>query len=233
MMCGFSDIHHHFIYGIDDGPKTYEEMTAMLRKAYEDGIRNIIATPHATPGLEPFAQPLLMQRLQEAQQYCTQQGFDLELQPGAEIMYTPQAAAMVADGKIPSLANTKNVLVEFMPDVSYQTLERAVQEFLRSGYTPILAHMERYRCLMTSPKRARRLKEIYPVSFQVNCSTVLKSKGFFTTRTINALLKDKLIDHIATDAHDCSHRPCKMQSAYRTLDKKLGAEYAQALTGIS
>ena len=226
-------MHHHFIYGMDDGAKTYEDMTAMLRLAHEDGIRSIIATPHATPGLAPFPRNLLLLRLQEARQFCAEESLDLVLYPGAEIMYTPQAAAMIADGRMPPLADTKNVLLEFMPDVLYETLERGIQELLRYGYTPILAHVERYRCLMVRAKRARRLKEEYPVRFQVNCSTVLSGKGFMTTRTIDSLLRDKLIDCVATDAHDRVYRVCRMQSAYRMLEKKVGSTYAQVLTGIA
>ena len=226
-------MHHHFLYGMDDGPKTYEDMTAMLRRAYEDGIRKIIATPHATPGHVAFAPTLLLQRLKEAQYCCMRHGFDLTLYSGAEIMYTPQAAAMVADGRIPTLANTKNVLVEFMPDVTFKTVDGAIQEFLKFGYIPILAHMERYRCLMTHIKRTIFLKELYPVAFQVNCSTVLGGKDFFTSKTINTLFEEKLIDHVATDAHDCTRRPCRMRSAYYALVQQVGGEYARFLTGMT
>lgn len=50
----FVDIHHHLLYGMDDGPKGIEEMEAMIEAAYSDGIRIIIATPHASPGVHPF-----------------------------------------------------------------------------------------------------------------------------------------------------------------------------------
>ena len=231
-MSGFSDIHQHCIYGLDDGAKSFEDMTAMLRTAYADGVRNIIATPHAIPGAEPFAYSLLLQRLREAQEYCAQEGLALRLYPGAEIMYTPAAAAMVADGKIPTLANSQNVLVEFMPDATYQTIEKGVHAFVRNGYTPILAHIERYRCLMMKIKKARQLKEAFPVAFQVNCSTIVSSKGFVISRAMDSLLKDQLIDYVATDAHNCTSRPSKMRSAYQMLVEKVGDEYAQELMGM-
>ena len=41
-----TDIHAHILPGIDDGPETMEETRRMLRKAFEQGIRSIIATPH-------------------------------------------------------------------------------------------------------------------------------------------------------------------------------------------
>lgn len=44
-MNGFSDIHSHFLYDIDDGAKTREDMEAMLDAANADGIASLFATP--------------------------------------------------------------------------------------------------------------------------------------------------------------------------------------------
>lgn len=43
----YSDIHMHVIPYVDDGADDFEDALAMLRIAYEDGIRNVIATPHS------------------------------------------------------------------------------------------------------------------------------------------------------------------------------------------
>ena len=48
MMRGFTDIHAHFVYGVDDGAKTPEDMYRMLDAANADGITCLFATPHAT-----------------------------------------------------------------------------------------------------------------------------------------------------------------------------------------
>ena len=40
---GFVDIHHHLIYGLDDGAQTWEQTQQMLTQAGENGIRRIIA----------------------------------------------------------------------------------------------------------------------------------------------------------------------------------------------
>ena len=41
---GFTDLHHHILWGMDDGPKTPEQMHAMLEMAVRDGIERIAAT---------------------------------------------------------------------------------------------------------------------------------------------------------------------------------------------
>ena len=45
---GLFDIHCHLIPGVDDGAQDLEETRRLLRMEYEQGVRNIIATPHYT-----------------------------------------------------------------------------------------------------------------------------------------------------------------------------------------
>lgn len=73
-MNGFVDIHHHLIYGLDDGPAAFQQMTGMLHAAHEDGIAAIIATPHAAPGVRPFDAALTERHLGEARAGSTWAG---------------------------------------------------------------------------------------------------------------------------------------------------------------
>ena len=50
MRTGFTDIHHHLLYGLDDGPKSKNGMYRMLCKAAEEGITEIVATPAGSGG---------------------------------------------------------------------------------------------------------------------------------------------------------------------------------------
>lgn len=52
----FLDLHTHVVYGVDDGARTEEQMRAMLDAAAANGITTLVATAHATPGLEEFPQ---------------------------------------------------------------------------------------------------------------------------------------------------------------------------------
>ena len=51
MMRGFTDIHHHLLYGVDDGAQSLQMSLKMAQRAYRGGTRTIIATPHVTPGV--------------------------------------------------------------------------------------------------------------------------------------------------------------------------------------
>jgi protein-tyrosine phosphatase len=40
------DLHVPILHGLDDGPGTLSESLEMVRMAYDDGIRPLVATPH-------------------------------------------------------------------------------------------------------------------------------------------------------------------------------------------
>ena len=48
-MSGFTDYHAHFIYGVDDGAQTREEMYAMLDAAAADGVRHLFCLLYTSP----------------------------------------------------------------------------------------------------------------------------------------------------------------------------------------
>ena len=93
-MSGFTDYHAHFVYGVDDGARTREEMFAMLDAAAADGVTRLFATSHSTPGMEPFPRDVYQRHLDFARAYCAEKGYDLMLESGSELLYTPAAAQL-------------------------------------------------------------------------------------------------------------------------------------------
>jgi len=233
MTKGFTDIHQHLVYGVDDGPKTFRKSCAMLQMAHENGVKRIIATPHVVPGVNNFDVESFLKKLERMRQYSEQQGIHVELLPGAEIFYTAQTCEFLIENRIPTLAGTQYVLVEFLPDVSYQQIRDASENLLRNGYIPILAHIERYKCLVSRPQSAFDLKERLKVRYQVNCSTVIHGKGILVNRFCKKLLQNGLIDVVASDAHNIDTRPVRLMEAYQVLEERYGAAYAEHLTGAN
>ena len=201
-MNGFTDYHAHFVYGVDDGARTREEMFAMLDAAAADGVTRLFATSHSTPGMEPFPRDVYQRHLDFARAYCAEKGYDLMLESGSELLYTPAAAYAAAEHSLVTLDGTDWVL---------------------------LAHIERYPRLARSGALPR-LNEQYGIRCQVNAATVLEG-GFFQRRKLDRWLKDGLVDAISSDAHNCTTRATRMQAAYERLCGILGQPDADALTG--
>lgn len=228
-MSGFTDYHAHFVYGVDDGAQTREEMFTMLDAAAADGVTHLYATSHSTPGMRPFPQEVYDRHLTFAREYCRKKGYDLTLENGSEILYTPAAAYAAAERTLPVLGDTDWVLLEFVPNVTPKELETALQELTNCGYRVLVAHIERYPCLAKGGL-LRTLRERYPIRCQVNSSTVLHS-GFWQKLRLKRWLKEGLVDAISSDAHDCDTRATQMQLAYQELCTLLGTDAADRLTG--
>ncbi|MEA4915062.1 MAG: CpsB/CapC family capsule biosynthesis tyrosine phosphatase [Christensenella sp.] len=230
-MSAFFDLHHHFLYGLDDGASTKLEMQQMLVEAHKDGARIIIATPHITPGLTPISLDRLNSRIEEARVFSFAYGLDLELYLGSEIMYTYHLQRYLSERLLPTMAGSNKVLIEFPLKVAFSEIEDAVLNVLRAGYLPILAHIERYACLMHVQKHLDYLKKEYDVFFQVNADSILTKRDFFANRVIKRAIQDEMIDFIASDAHDTRRRASTLQKTYDKLEEMFGKESADRLTG--
>lgn len=232
-MIGYTDVHHHLLYGLDDGPSTKEQMYAMLKRAANEGVSCIVATPHVVPGIEKFDEMQYCRALDEANAFCTAKGLNLRVLSGAEVFYTDMTLAYLQQEKIHMISRRKHVLVEFPTDVKYLYLRDSLNELRRRGYRPVLAHMERYGCLTSWPPLAIRLRKETGALYQVNCSSVLGRGRFIRKIFVRWLLKHRMVDLVASDAHNTTSRPCRMNAACRLLKEKYGSDYARKLCTAS
>ena len=216
---------------MDDGAQSPEEMHAMLQRAAKEGIARIVATPHVTPGIERFDREQYDLALEKARAYCAENDVGIEVFGGAEILYTDHTCRFLEDGRIPTMAGTQHVLVEFSPDIRYAQLRDALSGLLRYGYYPIIAHTERYMCLLKHPLRLVELRREFDICYQVNCSTIIQPRNFATKRFLKKIMDWDLLDVIATDSHHAKgSRTANMYDAWLTLKDRFGSSYANELT---
>ena len=232
-MAAFIDIHHHLVYGLDDGPKNSVKARKMVDAAYRDGVRTIIATPHVYPGRKKFDSKNYEKRLQELNEYCAVCNYDLEILPGAEIYYTDAALRLLVNGEIPTLNGTRFALFEASTRLKSEDFVRAIRDISNAGFIPVIAHIERYPNLWFKTKLIRQMRSGFNFRIQVDAEVFIDRIPFFEKRFLKALIKYDLIDYVASDAHDTSGRRVCMNRAYKVLCAKYGKKYARRLTRIN
>ena len=79
MKRGFTDIHQHVLYGLDDGPQDAAGMHRMLLRAADQNITHLFATPHATPGVYQFNLKKYYERMEEASRFCQADNLNIKL----------------------------------------------------------------------------------------------------------------------------------------------------------
>lgn len=225
----FIDIHHHLLFGVDDGPSTMAEMAAMLDAAAREGTRVIIATPHARPGIHAFNREMCHERLRRAQAYCQEQAYALRVLEGAEVLFSSSTIHEFSIGRIPTLNGTDFVLVEWPVKTDAAHLSDDLRCLTNEGLIPVIAHAERLRCFWFHPERLVRLRSELEIRIQMNANTVLDPRNLWISRLMRRLLQDGAVDYIASDAHNLTLRRTRMREAYRRIADDYGVSNAKRM----
>ena len=172
----FFDMHSHMLCGVDDGAKTPEEMFCMLEMAYEDGIRALCLTPHYSPYLFGDTYEKSLRAFEQLQRYVAEKHPDMRLFLGHELGYHHGGLEALENGRCRTMAGSRYVLVDFPESVDFFEIQAAMDRLMGAGYTPVLAHTERYRCLFTHRDWVRGFVEDGGI-VQINASSATGSWG--------------------------------------------------------
>ena len=225
-MTGMIDVHCHILPGIDDGADSLELAVQLLQKEYQDGVRAIILTPHYRRRMfEPSMEQVkkAFSDLQGANPYS-----DLKLYLGCEYHANMDMLEDIQERRRPTMAESRCVLTEFADNAETSFIRERTYQLLASGYTPIIAHIERYKAMVKDIAAIDELSE-QGCKIQVNADSIIGKEGFFIKRFCKKLLDYDLIDLVGSDAHNLTDRPPRMGACAEYLEKKMGAEYVTQL----
>ncbi|MBR5595913.1 MAG: hypothetical protein IKW30_00710 [Lachnospiraceae bacterium] len=227
-MNGFIDMHCHILPGVDDGAKNLEKTREMLQMAYEEGIREIIVTPHYFATRKSASVEKIRQTILDVEKQMEEWKIGIKLYPGNEIYYRNGIEDILDEKQICTLAESKYVLVEFDPMTEYSYLRDGILKLDSYGYIPILAHTERYECLFEKKERLQRVKD-HGGLIQVNASSFLGGMFDEMAKRAKYIMKNDLLDFIGTDAHSSGKRSPKIKDTASYLYKKLGEKKAEKI----
>lgn len=222
------DIHCHVLFDVDDGAKTLEQSIAMMRIAKEEGICGMILTPHFKLGMIEVGGEVLKAHFEKLQREAEKQNLDMDIYLGGEILYGSEVLESIADGNAFTMAGSRYVLLEFTPSASFSRLQKAITACIQNEYVPILAHVERYECCLADAERIWELKDLGAL-IQVNADGVLGDHGRLEKKFCKKLLKEELVDFIATDAHRDDRRPPLLKKCVAYIIRKYGWDYADII----
>ena len=217
----FVDMHCHCLPGLDDGAHTMEESVQMLTTAYKDGIRTVIATPHFHHRRGNATKEQILEATERVQEEIQKLYPDMKVYSGNEIYFSSSVPDRIANGELCTLADSKYVLIEFSPEKDYSDIRKAIQAVQAEGVWPIIAHVERYECLVKNPVLATELVEM-GAYLQVNAAGILGKYGRKEKRMIKKLFSSGDISFVSTDAHDTEHRRQELSEAAAYVQKKYG-----------
>lgn len=219
------DVHCHVLPGIDDGAVSLDMSSAMLDKAYRQGVRAVIATPHSSMRHRSDVDKIrkLCQTVGKA--FSEKLGETFYVFPGQEVFCRDSLFEELDEGKILTLAESSYVLVEFLPEAPYSMIRDTARRFHGSGYRMILAHAERYSQL----RNEEHMEELVHqgVFIQLNAHTISGKWYDKSTRWCRKMLQYEWVHFLASDMHNMDNRSPQYLAAVEWMDKHLEHEYVQ------
>ena len=220
------DIHSHLLYGVDDGARFIEVSQEMLDDAANQGITDIILTPHYREGMFPYRRENIGPYFDTIKGYAAQRGIRLYL--GCEYHANSEMIENIQTGRVETLAGTDYVLTEFSYSSAYGKVRNAIEELLSNGYIPVIAHAERYEVFEKDVELLDQFREM-GVLVQLNANSILGIDGRAIKRICRKILKKGLADIVASDSHDMSERRINMKECMKYVSGKYGEDTAQML----
>ena len=173
---GFIDIHNHILPGIDDGAKTVDDSIELIKGFGEFGVTDFICTPNDLDHVN----------IDVAAEHMIDSGFE----------------KLLEDHKFMPLSKSY-LLIEMSYLQASINFNESVKLISDIGLFPIFAHPERYAYLHNHVKQYKKLKG-KGLLFQLNMLSLSDYYGKEVNQAANWLLKNNLIDFMASDVHKIS-----------------------------
>ena len=225
---GLVDIHMHVIPYVDDGSDSFDESLKMLRIAYEEGITEIIATPHS--GAFDILRPKVRKNFDRLREKADKTGIKVNLELGSEILIEPnnitQTVRRMRKGKYPTLAGGKYALVEFqLCEKDYGAISKCIDVITDNGFIPVIAHSEKY-CF--------KIDQVYELRergclLQINYDDIIPLMNDPISKKANIMLNDEMVSFVATDAHRSFRRTPHISDAIDYLYDRYNSEYVDRI----
>ena len=248
------EVHTHILTGLDDGASSWSESLRMLNTYYEQGVTDILCTPHLDPSLIlPDQTASFLESVQTALDNLRRQAAlyarPITLHGGLELMLHADLPAVLEQNKhspLISLGGTSYILVEFprwMND-GLQAYEPLLFQLQLQGCQPILAHPER---LMHRPDTLDVLESWVDqerILLQINAGSIAPISNDRIDPTeyrqrhehqqhrrqaVEQLLERNLVHFVGSDAHDSLRRPPQQAEAYAAISRQYGEKLAHYL----
>ena len=225
------DLHCHILPGVDDGPAALEEALALARFCVQDGITDVVATPHCHRHLRLLRDDILP-HVARLNGELAAAGLPLCVWPGSEIQLTDVAAYQrdYLAGRYCHLGDDPAfTLLEFSWHARLYPPGAAelVAWLVARGTRPVIAHPERHDYFRGEPGRLRALVEA-GAWLQVTVDSLLGNHGPAPRASADELLRLHPEIVLATDAHN-TRRCSGLSAGYRLVGERFGPARAEDL----
>ncbi len=198
-----TDLHSHLIPGIDDGSQSMEESLSLLGGMADLGYKKVITTPHIMADAYRNTPKIIKEGLAALHEAAAEAGIAIEIDAAAEYYLDDGFVDLLSQEELMTVKG-KYLLFETSYISKPLNTEEMIFEITSAGYTPVMAHPERYRYIRDPLKEYGRFKEL-GVLFQVNLNSLGGHYGKSAKVLADFLSRNGMIDFLGSDVHHQKH----------------------------
>lgn len=211
------DIHNHVLFEIDDGAQSIEASVQMCRDAAENGIDTIVLTPHffRYKHIDAFVNERNL-KIQELRNMLNAENIPVKLYGGAELYLNDDIFSADNLDDL-TLGDSRYILCEFpLGPFDVTRVTEWIDELIDRGYTPVVAHPERYHEFHRNLYIIDELID-RDVVFQVNLDSLIGLNGKAPQMMSLDMVERRIARLIGTDAHHPVYRHNRVKEKFIDL----------------
>ena len=216
------DIHSHILFNIDDGAETLEDSVKLCRDAADNGVKLITATPHFFDysHIRSFVSER-NHKISVLREILDEEDIPISVAAGSELFLNDKVFS-AGDLDALTINGSRYMLCEF--PLGPFDIDRAplwIDELVSRGYTPIVAHPERY---IEFHRNLYIIDELLDreVVFQVNIDSLTGKNGEEPQKMAVDMVMRKIALLIGSDAHDTEYRHTRLREKFKDLPECIG-----------
>ena len=153
-----TEVHCHILPGIDDGSPDVATSVELVRQMSDLGIRRIITTSHVTESTFENTPETIRKAYTELRSALDAEGIEMEIHTSAEYRMDEFFINQVKENNL--LPFPENyILIENSFFQPFWDIKSLIFDLKLKGYTPILAHPERYSYYHNTPNIYKELHD--------------------------------------------------------------------------
>ena len=198
-----ADMHSHVIPGIDDGAGTMQDSLDMLHAFAALGYEKVITTPHIMSDGYRNTPEIILGGLEKVRVAAKGAGIEMQIEAAAEYYLDEVFVANLDKGLLSFGGEKRYVLFETSYVTQPMALSQTIFQLQTLGYTPVLAHPERYQYFWASKDAIDEIRDLRErgTKLQVNIGSFAGRHSKQSATIARKLAKEGLIDFLGTDMH--------------------------------
>ena len=196
-----TDLHSHFIPGIDDGSPDMETSINLIKEMQKLGFSKVITTPHVMSDFYKNSSEIILQGLQAIHTELEKQNINMEIAAAAEYYIDYDFEQKIGKQKLLTFGDNY-LLVELSFVEPPKNLFDVIFKLQLEGYKVILAHPERYHYF-----QMKHYEELISrgVLLQINWLSLIDYYSSQIKEKAIDLITKNMVSFIGTDCHNMTH----------------------------